>query len=70
MFRQLLDGKLLATYSVLVGAAEDPGPFFHVPDEDVVMVCLGRLPRVRFRDTHQGLTVIGELQMMDLTCAG
>ena len=34
------------------------------------MVCLGRLEPVRFRDTDQGLTVVGEFQMVDFTCAG
>ena len=34
------------------------------------MVFLSRLPSVRFRYTHQDLTVIGEFQMMYVTCTG
>ena len=57
-----------ATYSVLVGAAENLAPVDHIPDEDIVMVFLSRLPSIRFRNTHQDLTVIGEFQMMHVTC--
>lgn len=56
-----------ATYSVLVGAAENLAPVDEIPDEDTVMVFLSRLPPVRFRNTHQGLTVVGEFQMMYAT---
>ena len=59
-----------ATYSVLVGVAINLAPLDHIPDEDVVMVFLSRFPSVRFRNTHQDLTVIGEFQMMYVTCTG
>ena len=57
-------------YSVLVGAAEYLAPIGQIPDEDIVMVFLSRLPPVRFRNTHEDYTVIGEFQMMYLTCVG
>lgn len=60
----------LATYLVLVGAAENLSPINHIPDEDTVMVLLSWLPPVRFRNTHENLTVIGEFQMMYVTCIG
>lgn len=59
-----------ATYSVLVGAAENLAPTDHIPDEDAVVILLSRLPPVQFCNTHQGLTVVGEFQMMYVTCIG
>ena len=59
-----------AAYFVLVGAAENLATMDHIPDEDIVMVFLSRLPPVRFRNTHQDTTVTGEFQKMYVTCIG